>query len=73
MEETMSTTISRTLATRRSETHHMIGATAIAFCTRFVAAARRRREERRMLLTVQQLDHPGVLADVEAVRRIQRG
>ncbi len=69
----MATATTNTFTTPRSDTHHTIGAVAIAFCTRFVEAARQRREERRMLLTVQEVDHPGVLADVEAVRRVQRG
>jgi len=68
----MATTISRTFAASRPDTHHYFGVVAIAFYARFIEAARQRREERRMLLTVQELDHPGVLADVEAVRRIQR-
>ena len=54
------------IATPRPDTHHFIGAVPIAFCARFIEEARRRREQRRMLRTVQQLDHAGVLADVEA-------
>ena len=61
----MSTTLT-SISPPRSNTHHVIGAVRIAFCARFVAEVRRRYEERRMLRAVQQLDHPGVLADVEA-------
>ena len=69
----MATTMTNNLAAARSETHHHFGAVAIAFCTRFVEAARRRREERLMLLTMQDVDHPGVLADLEMANRVQRG
>lgn len=61
----MSTTVT-SIATQRRDTHHFIGGVPIAFCARFVEEARRRHEQRRMLRTVQQLDHAGVLADVEA-------
>jgi hypothetical protein len=71
-EEIMAITIAQTV-TSRSETHHTFRDVAIAFFTRFVEAARQRREERRMMLIVQEMDHPGVLADVEAVRRVQVG
>ena len=37
-----------------------------AVCARVIEAHRQRTEERRMLLAVQQLDHPGVLADMQA-------
>ena len=63
----MSTTVT-SIASPRPETHHFIGAVPIAFCARFIEEARRRHEQRRMLRTVQQLDHAGVLADVEAAR-----
>jgi hypothetical protein len=62
----MATAITETFATPRPDTHHFIGAVPIAFCTRFVEATRQRYEQRRMLRTVQELDHPGVLADVQA-------
>ncbi len=68
----MATAITRTFAPPRPETHHTIGTVAIAFCARFVEAVRQRHEQRRMLHTVQELDHPGVLADVEAARGTQR-
>ncbi len=68
----MATAITRTFAPPRPETHHTIGAVTIAFCTRFVEAVRQRQEQRRMLHTVQELDHAGVLADVEAARGTER-
>jgi hypothetical protein len=61
----MSATVT-SIATPRPDTHHFIGAVPIAFCARFVEEARQRNAERRMLRTVRQLDHAGVLADVEA-------
>jgi hypothetical protein len=73
MEETMATTITRTFAAPRPDTHQTIVSTAIAFCARFIETARQRRAERRMLLVVQEIDHPGVLADVEMTNRVQRG
>jgi hypothetical protein len=65
----MSTALVQTSPAPRSDTHHYFGAVAIAFCTRFVEASRRRHEQRRMLLAVQELDHPGVLADLTAACR----
>ena len=61
----MSTTLT-SIATPRPDTHHFIGRVPITFCARFVEEVRRRHEQRRMLHSVQQLDHPGVLADVVA-------
>jgi hypothetical protein len=62
----MATAIIESVVQRRTETHHFIGGVAIAFCARFVEETRQRSERRRMLNIVQQLDHPGVLADFEA-------
>jgi hypothetical protein len=68
----MATAITETFATPRSETHHYIGTVPIALCSRFVVIARQRYEQRRMLRTVQELDHAGVLADVEVACANQR-
>jgi hypothetical protein len=68
----MTTAFADTVATPRSDTHHYFGKVAIAFCTRFVEASRQRYEQRRMLRAVQDVDHPGVQADVEAACAAKR-
>ena len=62
----MNTAFAESAPAPRSDTHHYFGKVAIAFCARFVEASRQRSGQRRMLRAVQDLDHPGVLADVEA-------
>jgi hypothetical protein len=71
-EGTMATAFADTTSNPRSDTHHYFGAVPIAFCARFVEATRQRQEQRRMLRAVQELDHPGVLADVQAACAAER-
>ena len=68
----MTTAFADSVATPRSDTHHYFGKVAIAFCARFVEASRQRYEQQRMLRAVHDLDHSGVLEDVEAARAAKR-
>ena len=54
------------IAAPHSDAHRQFGQALRAFHTRFIEIRRQRRAERRMLLAVQDLDHPGVLADIAA-------
>lgn len=68
----MNTAFADSVAAPRSATHHYFGKVAIAFCARFVEVSRQRYEQQRMLRAVQDLDHPGVQADVEAASGSER-
>ena len=52
-----------------NEAHRQLGHALRSLRTRFIEGRRQRLEEHRMLFAVQQLDHPGVLADVQAACR----
>jgi hypothetical protein len=68
----MTTAFADTVATPRSDTHHYFGKVAIAFCARFVEVSRQRYEQQRMRRAVQELDHSGVLEDMEAACAAER-
>ena len=64
----MATATAEIFAKPHRDTHRRSGAAQITSPCRLVQASRRRRADQRMLRTIQELDHPGVLADLEAAR-----
>ena len=64
----MTTTTAETFAKAHRDTHRHLGAVHVRSPLRLVQAIRRRRADRRMLRIVQNLDHPGVLADFASAR-----
>jgi hypothetical protein len=57
-----------TFVTLHHDAHRRFGAALQALRTRLVEV-QQRHQERQMLLVARELDHPGVLADIEAASR----
>jgi hypothetical protein len=68
----MTTARIATFSAQHHDALRQIGQALRALRTRLIEARRQRYHERRMLLVVQQLDHPGVLADVQTARTASR-
>jgi hypothetical protein len=64
----MAAATAETFASPRRDTHHRFGVMSIAFCARIVETIRGRHARQQMLWAVQELRHPGVLADMETAR-----
>ena len=62
----MTTVRIASIASLHHEAMHQLGHALSALRARLIDAPRRRHEERRILLAVQDLDHAGVLADMQA-------
>ncbi len=69
----MTTILIATIATLHQEAHRQLALALRALCTRLIETRRQRRAERQMLIAVHQLDHPGVLADMQAACRQNSG
>ena len=64
----MSTATAGTFAAPDRATHRRLSLTQLRSPLRFARALLQRRANQRMLRIVQNLDHPGVLADFESAR-----
>jgi hypothetical protein len=62
----MTTARIASIASLHHEAMHQLGHALTALRARLIDAPRRRHQERRMLLAVQDLEHSGVLADMQA-------
>jgi hypothetical protein len=65
----MTTARIATITSLHHDALHQVGHALSALRARLIDAPRRRYQERRVLLAVQDLDHPGVLADMQGAIR----